>query len=180
LLRITGGTHRGRQVRTPAGDATRPTSDRVRQALFNLLGQTLDDALVLDVFAGSGALGLEALSRGAQRLWSVDKARSVCDVIRRNAEDLGLADRVTVVCGDAVTSLGRVAPGAATLALCDPPYDLRDRDELFAALAAALAVDGTLVFESSGKDPVEMGNAPFERTDRREYGSSVLHIFRRT
>src|SRR5256885_6635218 len=100
-MRIVGGSAGGRVLRAPAGAATRPTSEKVREALFQILGD-LTGARVLDLFAGSGALGLEALSRGAAHATFVDSARPALAAIRENLRDLALADRAEVIAGDAV------------------------------------------------------------------------------
>src|SRR6185295_2764378 len=102
-MRIVGGNLGGRVLRAPAGAATRPTSEKVREALFDILG-AVDDAHVLDLFAGTGALGMEALSRGAAHATFVDAARPAVAAIRGNLRALGLADRAQVIAGDAVAT----------------------------------------------------------------------------
>ncbi|MGE0880366.1 MAG: 16S rRNA (guanine(966)-N(2))-methyltransferase RsmD [Acidimicrobiia bacterium] len=120
-MRVVAGEARGRRLVAPPGTATRPTSDRVREAIFNALTSldVLDGALVLDAFAGSGALGIEALSRGARHCVFVERDRSAAAVVRQNLEATGLADRAEVIVGD-----GDVAVGARAwdLVLLDPPY----------------------------------------------------------
>jgi 16S rRNA (guanine966-N2)-methyltransferase len=179
VLRISGGEFRGRQLKAPRGDATRPTSDMVRQAIFNLLGQTLDVDLVLDVFCGSGAMGIEALSRGAQRAWMVDKSPHAVEATRHNVALVGVASRATVLQGAATASLLRLPAGGAQLALVDPPYAFSDRGPLLAALAHALAKGATLVFETAEDDELAEPAAPFERTDHRTYGGTGVHILTR-
>ncbi|MEW5852373.1 MAG: 16S rRNA (guanine(966)-N(2))-methyltransferase RsmD [Myxococcota bacterium] len=179
MLRITGGDLRGRRFRAPKGSDTRPTSDMVRQALFNLLGQELGGEHVLDVYCGSGALGLEALSRGAATAWLVDKSRQVCELVRQNAAELGLSARVTVVCSDAVKALRSLPAGGASLAFCDPPYALQDRSALLDALAHAVHPGGTLVFETAEEDEGLHPPEAWEPTDTRVYGGTRLHLLRR-
>ncbi len=101
-MRIVAGSVRGRRLLAPPGRTTRPTSDRVREAVFNALGSmdALVDATVVDLFAGSGALGLEALSRGAARATFVESDRTAADVLRRNVAACGMEHRARVVCGD--------------------------------------------------------------------------------
>jgi 16S rRNA (guanine966-N2)-methyltransferase len=176
MLRISGGTLRGRLLKTPKGDGTRPTSDMVRQALFNLLGQDLTDARVLDVFCGTGALGIEALSRGAAHVWMVDKARAALSVTSENVQAVGMQDRVTLVSGDAEKELLKLPRGQADLALCDPPYALEGRVYLLTALARALRPGGLLVFETDGTDTLTEAKAPWVRVKERSYGSTTLHI----
>jgi 16S rRNA (guanine966-N2)-methyltransferase len=141
-MRIVAGKHRGRRIAAPPGCDVRPTSDRAREALFNILehGHFTDDATsplidarVLDVFAGSGALGLEALSRGAAHLTCLESSAAACAALRANAEALGETNRVTVFQADATRP--PAAPGApCRLALMDPPY----RSGLAARALAAL------------------------------------------
>lgn len=127
-MRIVGGRWRGRVLRAPRGDATRPTSDRVREALFDALcarlGSDLGGAVVLDLYAGTGALGLEALSRGASRAVFVESLRAALDVLTENVAALGAGVAATVVSGDAAgTGLARAAAlGPYSLLLIDPPY----------------------------------------------------------
>ena len=130
-LRIVGGRHRGRRLATPAGRSLRPTSERVREALFNVLqhsdwgadgGDPLADAVILDAFCGTGALALEALSRGAEKAWLLDSDPAVLALARRNVAALGEEDRAVVVKADAT----RPPPAhrAAGLGFLDPPYGL--------------------------------------------------------
>src|SRR5262245_5664288 len=121
-MRIIAGTHKGRRIAAPKGEQTRPTGDRVREALFNLVGP-VDDASVLDLFAGSGALGLEALSRGARRCVFAETDSAACRVIRQNVESLGLTGAL-VLQRDAVAVLREERSGGRRhdLILLDPPY----------------------------------------------------------
>ena len=137
-MRIVAGTHRGRRFAAPPGDETRPTADRVREALFSIIGP-VDGLDVLDLFAGSGALGLEALSRGAASATLVERSPKALACIRANVETLGMSDRVRVVGRDwrAALAAERAAGRAFGLCLCDPPYSLTDR--VVAAIGAALA-----------------------------------------
>jgi 16S rRNA (guanine966-N2)-methyltransferase len=122
-IRITGGSARSRFLRSQKGTDVRPTASRVREAIFNVLGARVADAAVLDLYAGVGTLGLEALSRGAARAVFVERAPRRAAVIRDNLEQLGLADRGRVVCADVVRYLERPGPGAPfDLAFVDPPY----------------------------------------------------------
>src|SRR6188472_2090100 len=124
LMRIIAGSHKGARIFAPKGLDTRPTGDRVREAAFNLLGPgAAEGATVLDLFAGSGAMGLEALSRGAVQATFVENDREACRTIVRNLDKLGL-ERATVLCQDALTAL-RAEARAGTrydLVLLDPPY----------------------------------------------------------
>jgi 16S rRNA (guanine966-N2)-methyltransferase len=180
-VRIVGGNLGGRVLRAPTGAATRPTSEKVREAVFDILGPrvSVDGAHVLDLFAGSGALGLEALSRGAAHATFVDSARAAVTVIRNNLRALGVADRATVVAGDAVASAARHAPAAPwRLVFVDPPY----RSDLAIRAVAALppdhlAADAVVVIEHDRHNapPDQVGS--LLRTDQRRYGDTLISFF---
>jgi 16S rRNA (guanine966-N2)-methyltransferase len=121
-VRIIAGEWRGRRLRTPAGGETRPTSDRVREAWFSVMGPSVEGARVLDLFSGSGALGLEALSRGAREVVFVEKGRRPLHALEDNIRSLGAGDRASVVRGDAMAFARRLEAGSFDLALADPPY----------------------------------------------------------
>ena len=170
-MRIIAGTHRGQRIAAPKGRDTRPTSDRVRESAFNLIGP-VDDADVLDLFAGSGALGLEALSRGAASATFVESDRDACRTINANLDKLGF--RGTVLQQDALRA---VASERRTydLVLCDPPYGY-DHTRLAGHLARLISDDGLLVYESAGReDPPDVPGLG-QRTTRR-YGSARLTLF---
>lgn len=122
-MRIIAGTWGGRRLRAVKGRGIRPTTDRVREAWMAALAPSLEGAKVLDLFAGSGALGLEALSRGARHVVFVERARGALATLRANVELLGAGDRCRVVAGDAMAFVRRLEEGAFDLALADPPYD---------------------------------------------------------
>jgi 16S rRNA (guanine966-N2)-methyltransferase len=170
-MRIIAGSHRGHRIAAPKGRDTRPTSDRVRESAFNLVGP-VDDAVVLDLFAGSGALGLEALSRGAASAVLVESDREACRTINANLDKLKM--HATVLCSDALRA---VASDRRTydLILCDPPYGY-DASRLAPQLARLLAEDGVLVWESAGREPPPVIPGLQERTSRR-YGSARLTLF---
>lgn len=172
-MRIVAGTARGRRLVAPTGDAVRPTTDRVREALFNSL-VSLDavrDATVLDLFAGSGALGIEALSRGAAHVTFVDSAPDALRAVRENLERAGLADRATVVRADAREHVRRGSgTGPVDLALVDPPYAFDEWPELLEDLDADV-----VVIESDREiDPGD--GATLVRA--RRYGGTVVTIAR--
>ncbi len=176
-MRIIAGSHRGRRFRAPKGELTRPTSDRVREALFSMVGP-LEGASVLDLFAGSGSLGLEALSRGAGRCLFVESDGAAARMIEDNLAALGLKG-ASVQRRDAVTLVrAEVARGKSyDLVLADPPYDRWSALEpkLAQPLAEVLAPDGILVIETEAR--VE----PALRLDligTRRYGSARLTLFR--
>jgi 16S rRNA (guanine966-N2)-methyltransferase len=145
-VRIIGGTHRGRIVRFRGAGLVRPTPDRVRETLFNWLGQDLTGRTTLEPFAGSGVLSLEALSRGASRALAIDRDAATAKALRANAETLGLA-ALEVVCGDAFATLAR-EPRRFDAIFLDPPYAFAAWPALFAACVPRLAADGALYAEA--------------------------------
>lgn len=174
-MRITGGALARRTIDAPKGDRTRPTTDRVREALFSLLGARMDlrGARVLDLFAGSGALGLEALSRGAAHATFVERHGATLAVARGNARQLAVADRAAFAKADALAWLGRAA-GPFDLVVADPPYDLARLGELPALLRPLLAPDGLLVVEHDTRHAFD--DAP-GLVLTRAYGNTVLSVF---
>jgi 16S rRNA (guanine966-N2)-methyltransferase len=169
-VRIIAGTHRGHRIAAPKGRETRPTSDRVRESAFNLIGP-VEGAEVLDLFAGSGALGLEALSRGARHATFVEHDRDACRIIDANLDKLGL--KATVLQQDAVRALVQERR-TYDLVLCDPPYDY-DPTRIVPQLARALTENGLLVWESSSREPAPEVPGLRQRTTRT-YGSARLTL----
>jgi 16S rRNA (guanine966-N2)-methyltransferase len=177
-LTITGGTLRSRRVPSPPGRAVRPTPARVKEALFSILGSRIDDARVLDLFAGSGALGFESLSRGAAHVTFVEKDRPTADALRTAARDLGVAERVLVIAAPAERAVAAVR-GRYDLVFADPPYEHPYPSAIFDTLRARHAIDPatTVVYEHSarGAAPCDPAMA-LERTER--YGEVALAFMR--
>src|ERR1700760_2085257 len=173
-MRIIAGTHGGRELTAPKGRATRPTSDRVREALFSILGD-IRALRVLDLFAGSGALGIEALSRGAAQATLVDSAAPAVAAIKRNLESLGA--EAEVVRQPAARFLQGASRDARQydLVFLDPPY--RDAStlgrELTSALTPILAPDARVVAESDRRSPLGLELALL---DERRYGDTLIQI----
>ncbi len=190
-MRITGGTLRSRQLQAPRGQSTRPTSDRVREALFGILGSAgvLPGARVLDLYAGTGALALEALSRGAAHATLVESSREALDVLRANVASLGLQSLAQVVAGDVrgfVTRIARTANAPPfDLVLADPPWALVDVSgpgrpvNVLASLAqsGALSDHALVVLEHATRSlPPEIEG--LTRTDTRRYGDTALTFYK--
>jgi 16S rRNA (guanine966-N2)-methyltransferase len=173
-VRIIAGTHRGHRIAAPRGSDTRPTSDRVRENAFNLIGP-VDGASVLDIFAGSGAMGLEALSRGAAHCVFVESDRDACRTINANLDKLQL--HAAVLCKDALRALSQETR-RYDLILCDPPYDYADLERLAPYLERALAENGLLVYESTGRADAPQVGSLAQRTSRK-YGSARLTLLER-
>ncbi len=175
-MRIIAGSHKGARIQAPKGRTTRPTGDRVREAAFSLIGR-LDGDVVLDLFAGSGAMGLEAISRGASRAVFVESDRDACRALNANLDKLRLTG-ATVLCTDAQAALAsEVARGRQyDLVLADPPYETFSRLQpaLATYLPAVLADDGLLVLETAAKVEPEL---PLVKRTSRRYGSARLTLF---
>jgi 16S rRNA (guanine966-N2)-methyltransferase len=176
-VRIIAGSRKGHRIAAPRGRSTRPTGDRVREAAFNLIGP-VDDAVVLDLFAGSGAMGLEALSRGARRCVFAEADRDAARVISANLEKLELTGAV-VLRGDAVAALREEVSGGRLydLVLVDPPYEdwAKLEPRLAELLPRALADDGLVVVETGEREEPSL---PLEPVTSRRYGSARLTLFR--
>lgn len=181
MTRIVAGTVGGRTIQVPPR-GTRPTSDRVREAIFSRLAHldVLDGARVLDLYAGSGALGLEAASRGASAVVLVDHARKAVDVARRNVTSLGLGGVVRVVADTAERYAANAADGSAfDVVFLDPPYDLSD-DVLSAVLGhltapGVLAPGAVVVVERSTRSPEPAWPAGLRAFARKDYGETAVH-----
>lgn len=176
-MRIVAGTFGGRRIAAPRGDTTRPTSDRVREALFSTLGP-LHGAVVLDLYAGSGALGLEALSRGAERALFVERDHRALDTLRANVDALGLAaEQARVRAGDAVRVARDAADGADPydLVFLDPPYRLAAGLDaaLGAWLPGLLAPGARVVTESPRRSPMSLS---LPLSHERRYGDTLIRI----
>lgn len=169
-MRVVSGELRGRRIEAPPGNDTRPTTDKVREATFNALG-SLDlvrDALIVDLYAGSGALGIEALSRGAAHCTFVERDRSALRTLRDNVATLGLDDRSRVVAGDALV----LARGIdVDLVLADPPYGFDRWAELLDV------VPGSLVVAESGHELGDVDGWSIQRSKR--YGRSWVTFYER-
>jgi 16S rRNA (guanine966-N2)-methyltransferase len=188
-LRIIGGTHRGRKLLYSGDPRTRPMKDRVREAVFNLLGPEVKGTHTIDLFAGTGALGFEALSRGATRATFFEQHFPTADIIRENAKTLGLAEACEVLPGntliqfrreDPVKSGGRNEPW---LVFCAPPYDfyVDRRDEMVSFLSRVISLspaNSVIVVEADGR--FDFGLLPdADAWDIRDYTPAIIAILRR-
>lgn len=174
-MRVIAGLYRGRRLVTPPGDATRPTSDRVREALFSVLGQSVREARVLDLFAGSGALGIEALSRGAATAVFVDHAPRAIEAIRANLAALGIEADVRRTEARSWLRTASARAEAYDLVFLDPPYRRAGElgRELSEGLAAVLATGARVVTESDRREPLEL---ELPLAGERRYGDTIIRI----
>jgi 16S rRNA (guanine966-N2)-methyltransferase len=176
-VRIVAGAAKGRRLVAPKGDDVRPTADRVKEALFSSLQPQLPGARVLDLYAGSGGLGLEALSRGAEQVTFVERANAALTALRRNIETVGLPG-TTVVSDDAARALrGEVPGGPFDLVFADPPYRLPKAAlaDLLADVVGHLAPGATVVVERAARDGAPPWPAELSAGDPRRYGDTALH-----
>jgi 16S rRNA (guanine966-N2)-methyltransferase len=172
-MRVVAGTARGRRLVAPPGTDTRPTSDRVREATFNALGSlgAVQDATVLDLFAGSGAMGIEALSRGATHATFVERDAAARQAISQNLETTGFAKNATIVGTEAVAFVAAAPHERFDLVICDPPYAFNGWGALLPVLPASVAV-----LESDREVPVA---GEWEVVRAKRYGTTVVTIIRR-
>lgn len=181
-MRIISGSLRGRRLTAVRGMATRPTTDRTREALFNILGQTMADQKVLDLFAGTGALALEALSRGAESAVLVDNARAALNTIRKNIQACNLAASTRVLHWDLCRRLTclKAYPRHFDLIFMDPPYgqNLADKTLIHLHDSCALAADALVVVEHHVDDLLEPPSDRFHLQDQRRYGKTLVSFIR--
>jgi 16S rRNA (guanine966-N2)-methyltransferase len=184
-MRIIAGIHRGRRLLPPRNDATRPITDRVKQSLFDVLTPRIEGARVLDLFAGTGSMGLESLSRGASSATFFESDRSAVQLLRQNIEALNVADRSTIIPVDLFKwfSGQRSTQTHADLVFLDPPYrfvteraaDLRILVERLAT--DHLASDALVIFRHDAADALDL--PALQRSDHRSYGSMSIEFLTR-
>ncbi len=178
-MRVIAGSAGGIRLLTVPGRGTRPTLDRVRESVFAILTPRLQDARVLDLYAGTGALGLEALSRGAASCVFVESDEAALRVLRQNAERAGLADRAQVRRGRLPEALGRMAgEGPFDLVLCDPPYAQARWTALLGGLEPLLADDFVVAWEHARQDVPALPRA-YRRLRVAEYGQTSVSFLGR-
>lgn len=178
MTRIIAGEARGRRLVAPPGRGTRPTGEKVRGAVMNVLGQFFDGGAVLDLYAGTGAFALEALSRGCARATCVESDPRAAEILRRNAEACGFAERVEVRRGRVLDVLPRLPAGAYDLVFVDPPYGEGPEDAL-ALLEGPVARGGRVVAEHDARKPPADRYGALALADRRTYGGTGISIYGR-
>jgi len=168
VIRIIAGEFKGRRLKTPASDRVRPTADRVREAWFSIVQRSIRGARVLDLYAGSGALGLEALSRGAVTADFVEVHRPALAALRANIETLGVTDRTTVHRQDALKFAGQLQPGQFDVAFADPPY-ASEQAPLLVAMFRMTPFARTFSIEHPADHPIP-------GDDTRRYGDTAVTL----
>jgi 16S rRNA (guanine966-N2)-methyltransferase len=181
-MRVVAGELRGRRINAPLGKKTRPTTDKAREATFNALGSlgVVVGARVIDAFAGSGALGIEALSRGAEHCTFIERDREALEVLRENLETLGLVEKSTVVRGDVLTNIALVRN--ASLVLADPPYEFKQWSQFLGEVACDLVVaesDRDMNDEISGVNSASPAIIGWEVTRVKRYGRAYVSFLQR-
>jgi 16S rRNA (guanine966-N2)-methyltransferase len=181
-MRITGGSYRSRPLKAPKGSLTRPTSDRVREALFSILGPRAGAESVLDLYAGTGALGLEALSRGASSVVFVERSKEALAALHANVESLGAQSQVRVLASSVERAAVRLERERFDLVFADPPYaDIKSglaKSALEALFVPLLEHEGMLVVEHASRDPPPV-LAGLTLDDSRAYGDTALGFYLR-
>ncbi len=177
LLRIIGGSLKGRTVKSPKGTGTRPTTDRVREAIFNIIAPYIPDCVFLDLFAGSGAIGIEALSRGARQVVFVEKSRRAALGIKGSLAELGLVAQAEVITGDVWTWIPKLA--GFDLVFADPPFDQGHVPRLLEAVrtSGVLKPGGLLVIEHSQRESPGGDLPGLALFRQRKYGSTKVSVF---
>ncbi len=177
---MIAGAYRGRSLRTVAGVEVRPTSDRLRETLFNILAPRIRGSRFLDVFAGSGAIGIEALSRGASHATFIESARRARSAIEANLLTLGIADGVRVISRDASTALKQLAEASEQfdIVFFDPPYSSELYDDLMSRLPRSLvSPDSVVIVEHRAKHPLAPAYSNLKLVRRVKQGESALSFY---
>ena len=180
-MRVVGGIKKGRRLASFTGRSIRPTSDKVREAVFNILPRDFPFKKVLDLFAGTGAMGIEALSRGAGDAVFVDNDRVSIGVIKKNIEACGLESAARIIKKDALDAIRSLSKRGEKfdLIFIDPPYESALVEKSIRAVdeEGILSADGFLVAETSKRAPVSLELSNLERVDERSYGDTLVYFF---
>ncbi len=181
-MRIIGGSARGRSIVAPAGSKTRPTQDYVRESLFNIIRWDVQDARVLDLFAGTGALSLEALSRGAKEAVLIDMDRDACNAIKKNMESTRLGDQCRLIARDYRQAMDALAREGAKfdVVFIDPPYKMENTGEMCAELYdKGLLADEFLIVVEHKRGLAPLLDLRFDAYDLRKYGDTEITFVKR-
>ncbi|NBD22513.1 16S rRNA (guanine(966)-N(2))-methyltransferase RsmD [Paenibacillus glycinis] len=181
-MRVIAGTAKGRSLKAVPGKNTRPTTDKVKEAIFSMIGPYFDGGLALDLFAGTGGLGIEALSRGADSAVFVDLEGASIEVIKQNVQAAGLSERAEIYRTDAARAVKALAKRDLRFALVflDPPYRMKDMDELMAGLAerGLLEEAATIVVEHDAEHRYPESISGYRQIKHTHYGDTAVTIYR--
>ncbi len=179
-MRVIAGTCRSLNLKAPKGDGTRPTLDRIRETLFNMIQNEVPGSVFVDLFAGSGAVGIEALSRGAVRAYFLENRKDALSCINENLAHCRLTDKGVVLSGDAVSNLSLIREKEADVIFADPPYDLGVEDRLFASLyEQPFVTDRTLLILEASRES-EFSFPGFEPVKEKIYKTNKHLFYRKT
>jgi 16S rRNA (guanine(966)-N(2))-methyltransferase RsmD len=178
-MRIISGKCRGLNLSTLKGDNTRPTLDRVKESVFNILGNKLDELVVLDLFAGSGALGLESLSRGAKFCYFVDSSKEAIDIIKKNVAKCRVEDKSEILNNNFEIALEKFKDNIFDLVFLDPPYGKDLGVQAISKLKRVVKDDVIIVLETDSIDIVPDTIDCFEKYDSRKYGRVIISFYRK-
>lgn len=180
-MRVITGKAKGRRLKAPKGMNTRPTSDRIKEALFNIIGDSLIDRKILDLYAGTGAIGIEALSRGSDSAVFVEKSPHVVKIIRANLELTGLAEKAEIICQDVNYAVGVLASQGRTfdIIFLDPPYLRSLLQKSIEALVQQdiISPGGLLIAESSNLDTLSEQYGSLRAFRKERYGDTILSFY---
>lgn len=179
-MRIIAGDFKGRRLETPDNYDIRPTSEMVKEALFSILVNDIYGAKFLDLFSGTGAVGIEACSRGAERVYLVDKSRDSISIIKRNVNKTGCQDRVTILSSDYKIALDRIKD-PIDIVFADPPYDEGYNLEILESLSEndILSENGIVIIEHSKRADLPDEHGIFEKYKYKKYGKKCLSFYRK-
>ncbi len=178
MIRITGGEFRGRKIKSPPGSSSRPTLDTVREALFNIIGNRLDGIRLLDLYAGVGLVGIEALSRGAKEVVFVEREISLVKVLRENLALLGIKERGKIFHGSALSLVLRLAKKSFDVIFLDPPYHSDDAEIILTKLGFSESKPGELVIvQHSHKERFRDSVGQLRQLRQERYGETMLSFY---
>ncbi len=178
-MRIVSGKARGLTIKTIDGNSTRPTRDMVREALFNIIFDKVSDSVFLDLFAGSGAVGIEALSRGAEKAYFIDNNKSCTEIIKQNLEKAKLIDKAVILYGDYLVALEKIKDKKFDIIFVDPPYHKELGISAIEKIAekGILAEKGFIIYETDSDEEVSDLIGSYKRFDYRKYGRNILNFY---
>lgn len=177
-MKVIAGEKKGRKLNSPKGDLIRPTPDKVKGAIFNILSAKVEDSIVIDLFAGSGALGIEALSRGAKKVYFGDFDKSSVNLVEKNLKHVELADKAQVIFGEYAEVLEQIKD-KADIVLLDPPYYKGFYEDLLKVLdkSDAITKDTTIIVERDTWNAIPDSEGRLTKTDTKKYGKTSVDIF---
>lgn len=180
-MRVVSGKVRGLQLKTIESDATRPTKDMVKEALFSIINEKTPDALFLDLFAGSGAIGIEALSRGAKKAYFSDRNIECIKVIQDNLTKARMLEDSIVLCEDYLSMLDKIKEVKFDVIFIDPPYNKGLGVKAIERISTydLLKIDGVLVYETDEIEEIPNTIGRYERFKDKKYGRNVLNFYKR-